>query len=160
MNTTTPQLCTSIVVCMQYTSYDVMQKTYKTVYIENVNMKSKWTNVVLGSKEYFQVFIQKLCSHNFLQYIPSKVSKRQDSKEQEFSFRSSPHETQIQLYLQFPSFYAFFRANPIVFGSLLSHQLERAKCPKLQPKLLKSLSLRGSPVSRKKSFTPSKSLWK
>ena len=85
---TTPQLRSTIVLYMQYTSYDVTQKTYKTVSIENVNMKSKWTNVVLGSTELqntaYQVFIQKLCSQYLIIHIPSKVSKRQDSKGQNF----------------------------------------------------------------------------
>ena len=51
-------------------------------------MKSKWTNVVLGSTELqntaYQVFIQKLCSQYLIIHIPSKVSKRQDSKGQNF----------------------------------------------------------------------------
>ena len=82
---TTPQLRSTIVLYMQYTSYDVTQKTYKTVSIENVNMKSKWTNVVLGSTEYFQVFIQKLCSHTISYNIyHQKLARVQDSKSKNF----------------------------------------------------------------------------
>ena len=95
------------------------------VSLENVNMKSKWTNVVIGSTEYYcqGIYTEIMLTISYNTYH-QKLARDRTAREQEFSllvFRSSPLETQIQLYIKFPSFYAFFRANPIVFGSLLSH---------------------------------------